>query len=97
MLAARTNPCVRQFSLSFSVLVTATTVQIKMPVPSFTALKGRKIFPKSRVSQRIGFFFFPLERPEGRLGAASSHVEHLLFLPVAVATELLAGLAPKGA
>lgn len=67
-----------------------------MPVPSFIALEGRKLFLKAMVSQQIGFFFFPSEGLEGKLSAASS-VEHLLFLPIAMATEPLAGLALQGA
>lgn len=37
-----------------------------MPVPSFIALEGRKLFLKAMVSQQIGFFFLPLGGAGGK-------------------------------
>lgn len=66
-----------------------------MPVPSFIALEGRKIFLKAMISQWTGFS--SSQRGRRRGWVQPSHVEHLLFLPVAMATEPLAGLALRGA
>lgn len=96
LLVACSNKCIWPFPASLSVLVTATMVWIKMPIPSFIALEGRKIFLKATVSQWIGFFSSP-RRVWRRGWVQPSHVEHLLFLLVAMVTEPLAGLAPRGA
>lgn len=95
LLVACSNKCIWSFPASFSVLVTATVVWIKMPIPSFIALEGRKIFLKAMISQWIGFS--SSQRGRRRGGVQPSHVEHLLFLPVAMVTEPLVGLALRGA
>lgn len=95
LLVACSNKCIWSFPASLSVLVTATMVWIKMLVPSFIALEGRKIFLKAMISQWSGF---SSPRRGWRRGwEQPSHVEHLLFLPVAMVTEPPAGLAPRGA
>lgn len=95
LLVACSNKCIWSFPASFSILVTATMVWIKMPVPSFIALEGRKIFLKAMISQWTGFS--SSQRGRRRGWVQPSHVEHLLFLPVAMVTEPLAGLALRGA
>lgn len=96
LLVACSNKCIWSFPASFSVLITTTMVWIKMPVPSFIAPEGRKIFLKAMISQWIGFS--SSQRGRRRGWVQPSHVEHLLFfLPVAMATESLAGLALRGA